>query len=47
MGVKVGGLLVLTAGYQYASNAKQTWRSQDLAGRQLFGQSHGEVLRMT
>ena len=37
MGVKVGGLPVLTAGYQYASNAKQTWKSQDLAGRQLFG----------
>ena len=47
MGVKVGGLLVLTAGYQYAWNAKQTWKSQDLAERQRFGQSHGEVLRMT
>ena len=47
MGVKVGGLPVLTAGYQYASNANPTWTSQDLAGRQLFGQSHDEVLRMT
>ena len=47
MGAKVGGLLVRTAGYQYALNANQTWKNQDLAGRQLFGQSHGEVLRTT